>query len=313
MSSNNKNLLSAPSTSDISETENKKYSKSNQSMLGYLTNSIYSLFSSGNTFEKNVKKNRPRKTSVSSYNSSIHTTTQNVLNDNDEDDYSSYSSEEYTAPSRISSSTTTATSGALIFGLSTSFFMQLLLLIILLAVLGINIFHYLGYGLDTTGDVVNQTLDTTGKAVVATGDKVKEIGTVGTTQALPVSGQTVKNTAIVTGEGTKGLVDVTVGAVDKSVNLVTGETGTDLNNVSTSSKSKYVNDTIDLALEKQPKTSKKKEDNNDEDESKEELGWCYIGREGGARSCALLGEGMECVSGEIFGSREVCINPNLRE
>lgn len=311
MSSNNKNLLSAPSTSDISETENKKYSKSNQSMLGYLTNSIYSLFSSGNTFEKNVKKNRPRKTSVSSYNSSIQTTTQDVLNDND-DSYSSYSSEEYTAPTRISSSTT-ATSGALIFGLSTSFFMQLFLLIILLAVLGINVFHYLGYGLDTTGDVVNQTLDTTGKAVVATGDKVKEIGTVGTTQVLPVSGQTVKNTAIVTGEGTKGLVDVTVGAVDKSVNLITGETGTDLNNVSTSSKSKYINDTIDLALEKQPKTSKKKKDNKDETESKEELGWCYIGSEEGRRNCALLGEGMECVSGEIFGSREVCINPNLRE
>ena len=42
-------------------------------------------------------------------------------------------------------------------------------------------------------------------------------------------------------------------------------------------------------------------------------GWCYIGSEGGTRSCASLEEGMSCSSGEIFGKKEVCINPNLRE
>ena len=42
-------------------------------------------------------------------------------------------------------------------------------------------------------------------------------------------------------------------------------------------------------------------------------GWCYIGSEGGVRSCASLEEGVSCMSGEIFGSEEVCINPNLRE
>jgi len=47
--------------------------------------------------------------------------------------------------------------------------------------------------------------------------------------------------------------------------------------------------------------------------SSEEGGWCYIGSEGGTRSCASLEEGMSCSSGEIFGNKEVCVNPTLRE
>ena len=180
--------------------------------------------------------------------------------------------------------------------------MQLLLLIIVLAILGINVFHYLGYGIETAGAGVEQT----GKAVVATGDKIQEIGQVGLAKTLPITNKVVKQTALVTGEGTKGLVDVTVGATNKSVDLVTGETGTDI----TDNKSKRVNNTIDLALEKQPKPQKENKKKKKEDRKE---GWCYIGSEGVSRSCAYIEEGVECMSGEIFGSKEVCINPSLRE
>ena len=41
-------------------------------------------------------------------------------------------------------------------------------------------------------------------------------------------------------------------------------------------------------------------------------GYCYIGEDRGFRSCIKVGESTKCMSGEIFPSREVCVNPRLR-
>ena len=41
-------------------------------------------------------------------------------------------------------------------------------------------------------------------------------------------------------------------------------------------------------------------------------GYCYIGEDRGYRSCAYVNQGDSCISGEIFPTNEICINPNLR-
>ena len=41
-------------------------------------------------------------------------------------------------------------------------------------------------------------------------------------------------------------------------------------------------------------------------------GWCFVGEDRGFRSCALVNEDDKCMSGDIFPSQELCINPNLR-
>ena len=41
-------------------------------------------------------------------------------------------------------------------------------------------------------------------------------------------------------------------------------------------------------------------------------GWCFVGEDRGFRSCALVNENDKCMSGDIFPSQELCINPNLR-
>jgi hypothetical protein len=41
-------------------------------------------------------------------------------------------------------------------------------------------------------------------------------------------------------------------------------------------------------------------------------GWCYIGEDKGFRTCAQVGVNDKCMSGDIFPSQEICINPNLR-
>ena len=42
-------------------------------------------------------------------------------------------------------------------------------------------------------------------------------------------------------------------------------------------------------------------------------GFCYIGEDRGFRSCIRVTENDTCMSGDIFPTKELCINPNLRE
>ena len=42
-------------------------------------------------------------------------------------------------------------------------------------------------------------------------------------------------------------------------------------------------------------------------------GYCYIGEDRGFRSCIKVDEGDKCMSGDIFPSEEICLNPTLRE
>ena len=41
--------------------------------------------------------------------------------------------------------------------------------------------------------------------------------------------------------------------------------------------------------------------------------YCYIGEDRGFRSCLQVEKGDKCMSGDIFPSKELCINPNLRQ
>ena len=49
-----------------------------------------------------------------------------------------------------------------------------------------------------------------------------------------------------------------------------------------------------------------------QDEIKLQSGFCYIGEDRGFRSCISVGEGDTCMSGDIFPSHALCINPKLR-
>ena len=46
--------------------------------------------------------------------------------------------------------------------------------------------------------------------------------------------------------------------------------------------------------------------------AKSKSGFCYIGEDRGFRSCIKVSEGENCMSGDIFPTEAVCINPSLR-
>ena len=47
-------------------------------------------------------------------------------------------------------------------------------------------------------------------------------------------------------------------------------------------------------------------------EATSQVGWCFVGEDRGYRSCAEVGAADKCMSGNIFPSKEICVNPSLR-
>jgi hypothetical protein len=72
-------------------------------------------------------------------------------------------------------------------------------------------------------------------------------------------------------------------------------------------------DALNVALEN---ASQKKGDYKASDSrssvGKSKAGWCFVGEQKGFRNCVEVGENDKCLSGDIFPTSQVCVNPSLR-
>jgi hypothetical protein len=179
-----------------------------------------------------------------------------------------------------------------------------LIIILILAFLGFNIFVYLAKG---TQDITN---------VFA--PLIQQIfGTVAST-----TGQIVD----VSAEGAKTVVSGTANAVNTGLSDVQNIMP---NNTPTTIKSQPVQNTIQQpdilsnnTLNKALNSSKSQQSaQNNEYEADYaassiqgggKSGWCYIGEDRGFRSCSQVDSNDKCMSGQIFPSQDICVNPNLR-
>ena len=126
----------------------------------------------------------------------------------------------------------------------------------------------------------------------------------------------MKQTVNTVAKGAKLGVDVAAGSVDDAVDLI--EKGVGVKNV----KFNRI-DNKNISTEKAIKNAQKNKSNlntapepddamSSTQKSQNKAGYCYIGEDRGFRSCIKVGEGDKCMSGEIFPSQDICINPNLR-
>jgi hypothetical protein len=174
-----------------------------------------------------------------------------------------------------------------------------IIIILILAFLGFNIFVYLAKG---TEDIASFFGPLTQKLF-------------GTTTS--VAGQTVD----VAAEGAKAVVSGTAGAVNTGLTAVQDITP---NNATSSIKSQPVQGQpttrpSDSGLNKALNNSQEQNMDYQAVEASSSVhsgggksGWCFVGEDRGFRSCALVNEDDKCMSGDIFPSQELCINPNLR-
>lgn len=176
-----------------------------------------------------------------------------------------------------------------------------LLIILILAFLGFNIFAYLAKG---TQDIANFFAPLTRMIFGATTEVV---------------GQTID----VSAEGAKAVVGETTGALTTGLTAIQEITP---NGAPSSIKAQPVNQqqvdalqqsTLNRALNTAQSQQTQQQDYQANEASSSvhsagKAGWCYVGNDRGFRTCAEVGVSDTCMSGDIFPSQEICMNPTLR-
>jgi len=199
---------------------------------------------------------------------------------------------------------------------SSSLLIRALLVIILLALIGFNVFTYLD-------DITQWFSDTFGAPFR---EVARFLGY--------AAADTVKTTVDVTAKGAKSAVDIAAGAATSGIDVLQNTIGANQSNQSNqssqskssqsnqskskSNQSKSNQSNAELSLETALSHAKKEPPQPDDATSRTQrssgkAGYCYIGEDRGFRSCLKVGEQDTCMSGDIFPTHAVCVNPRLRQ
>lgn len=126
-------------------------------------------------------------------------------------------------------------------------------------------------------------------------------------------GEVIKGAVSTSATGAKGIVDVASGTITGGVDIL--EKGLNLKN--RNNRNKIDNSFLDQSVpnNEKPEESPEPDESGSRTQTKStgKSGYCYIGEDRGFRNCIEVGENDKCMSGDIFPSQEICINPNLRE
>ena len=159
------------------------------------------------------------------------------------------------------------------------------LIVLVLLFLGFNLFGYLGEGADYLKDLLAPILKFFGYSVGETTKKTISESQKGTKFATDIVGDSIKD-ALDVSEKALGIANKP--SLKQDVNVNKKKT-----------PDVVTPDNSDSMLQ----TSK----------AKKKAGYCYIGEDRGFRSCVKVNKDDVCMSGEIFPSMQVCVNPSLRE
>ena len=192
-----------------------------------------------------------------------------------------------------------------------SIYFKLFLLVLLLAFLGFNIFRYLA---DTTDFITHPYVQPIHKFFKDVKDIIEiPLGELRTMTRAGKAGASTSNAAKASGAGT--------GAAAKA-STSTGAAAKSSTSTGVAAKASTPNTNLDAAIAKARPKPKKSESPAHPDEAgsrtqsskaKGKSSYCYIGEDRGFRSCIKVDDPGTCLSGEIFPTRDICINPTLRE
>jgi len=195
-----------------------------------------------------------------------------------------------------------------------------LLFFLILSFLGFNIFTAISKGAGETGSLLNTIIEkikNTGKIVntlknliftSATGTKevINSVATVSDDVLEKVQDSTQVVGAQVDGQTTK---PSTVAPISVSSSQPQIQAQPDISQ----------NNTLNRALNTSVQQSSIGNMNYQADDSLSAIqsggskgGWCLIGEDRGFRSCAQVENADQCMSGDIFPTNEICVNPTLR-
>jgi hypothetical protein len=186
-----------------------------------------------------------------------------------------------------------------------------LIVALILAVLGFNIFYYLASGTQFFANFVSPYIKYFSDLVGGT------------------IGNTTKQIVTTSATGTKAGVDITAGTITSSIDALgsaiegtssaVAQTGQAVEKDVSTSPENPLNNALNNAQQQQQQGGDPDTFQADDSyssiqsgKSSSKSGWCYIGEERGIRSCSQVGPNDQCMSGDIFPTSQVCVNPTLR-
>ena len=172
------------------------------------------------------------------------------------------------------------------------FYGKYVLILLVLVGLGYNVFYALGDAADGTVSIFGPLLKAVGLGM----------------------GTTVKGTADTAAEGGKFALDAAAGVVGSATDFVTGASR------EVEARTKPVEAKVNKAMRRNRQSRIHPPPTADDATSKTQLtnrqrkgGFCYIGEDNGVRSCLHVNDSSMCMSGDVFPTRDICVNPRLRE
>jgi hypothetical protein len=192
-----------------------------------------------------------------------------------------------------------------------------IVIILLLAVLGFNIFTYLAKGTTLFVDIFGPIAKFLGYGAIETTKEVVNIGAQGAKTGIDIVAETAKGAVNIVDNAVESIPtpNPTTGtSVGRQVEMSMNEPvqqqmqkGGNSLNWGQDSLSSALNDAKDQIQDIHPDDS-----TSSIQASMGKSGWCYVGEATGVRHCAQVGVNDVCMSGDIFPTRDVCVNPNLR-
>jgi hypothetical protein len=179
-----------------------------------------------------------------------------------------------------------------------------IVIILILAFLGFNVFVYLAKG---TQDITSFFSPLLTQLFGATANTVGQVVDVSAEGAKAV----VSGTANTVNTGLTAVQNVTPGGANATSSLPNQSIQGSIPQRDTSQQ-----DALNRALNTSQQTQKSPNNDYEANEASSSVigkaGWCYIGEDRGFRTCSQVGVNDVCMSGDIFPSNEICVNPNLR-
>jgi hypothetical protein len=222
-----------------------------------------------------------------------------------------------------------------------------LIIILILALLGFNIFIYLAKGTGAVAEFIDKyfgpLLKLFGINILETTKQTIDVSATGTKAGVDAVANTSTGAIDVVEQGTNLNPNTnTSNTTSSNANTNTNTSNTNTSNTNTSntsnkysgqqasgtqknsmpvqqqiqqdgSVSEWRQDTLDSALNDASKNPEPQPDESSSSvQSTGKAGWCYIGMDRNTRSCSQVGVNDLCMSGDIFPSQDICMNPSLR-
>ena len=188
---------------------------------------------------------------------------------------------DFLTPTKSAASLSTESSSKFSNILQSTYF-KIFLLIFILSYLGINLFKILANATDETVDAVrgplNKILGIFGYTISKTSKQIVKLGADSALFGIDVTSNAAKDAIYVSKE---------VVGLDEAINV---------SNKNSSTQTPEP-DTIGSEIQAIKKNKS---------------GFCYVGEDRGIRSCVKVDNTQTCMSGDIYPTHDICVNPTLR-